>query len=160
VSLYLSSPCRKKVLTWIRPDRRIPCAFNGLYGLRPSFDRIPYGGSSNSMEGFTVIPSVLGPMSTSLDGVKAFFRAVVDAEPWRYDPLALHMPWSEAGYALREHGGGEKLCFGMVHHNGMAKPDVPYVRALEMLKKALLAQGHTGALSLSVSLVTAAGFKH
>jgi amidase len=160
VSLYLSSPCRKKVLTWIRPDRRIPCAFNGLYGLRPSFDRIPYGGSSNSMEGFTVIPSVLGPMSTSLDGVKAFFRAVVDAEPWRYDPLALHMPWSEAGYALREHGGGEKLCFGMVHHNGMAKPDVPYVRALEMLKKALLAQGHTGALSHSVSLVTAAGFKH
>ncbi|GAA5873093.1 hypothetical protein JCM3774_000339 [Rhodotorula dairenensis] len=122
---------------------RIPCAFNGLYGLRPSYDRIPYGGSSNSMEGFTVVPSVLGPMSTSLDGVKAFFRAVVDAEPWRYDPLALHMPWSEAGYALREHGDGKSLCFGVVHHNGMAKPDVPYVRALEMLKKALVAQGHT-----------------
>ncbi|BGO99058.1 hypothetical protein NBRC10513v2_000159 [Rhodotorula toruloides] len=122
---------------------RIPCAFNGLYGLRPSFERMPYGGSTNSMEGFTVIPSVLGPMSSSLDGVKLFFKAVLDAEPWRLDPLALHMPWSESAYQLAEHGGGQSpLCFGFISHNGIAKPDPPYLRALETMKKALLAKGH------------------
>ncbi|BGO99069.1 hypothetical protein JCM10021v2_002737 [Rhodotorula toruloides] len=122
---------------------RIPCAFNGLYGLRSSFERMPYGGSTNSMEGFTVIPSVLGPMSSSLDGVKLFFKAVLDAEPWRLDPLALHMPWSESAYQLAEHGGGQTLlCFGFISHNGIAKPDPPYLRALETMKKALLAKGH------------------
>ncbi|BGP28439.1 hypothetical protein JCM10296v2_000171 [Rhodotorula toruloides] len=122
---------------------RIPCAINGLYGLRPSFERMPYGGSTNSMEGFTVIPSVLGPMSSSLDGIKLFFKAVLDAEPWRLDPLALHVPWSETAYQLAEHGGGQSpLCFGFISHNGIAKPDPPYLRALETMKKALLAKGH------------------
>ncbi|GAA6055527.1 hypothetical protein JCM3770_006769 [Rhodotorula araucariae] len=122
---------------------RIPCAFNGLYGLRPSYNRIPYSGSSNSMEGFEAVPSVLGPMTVSVDGLKIFFKAVVEAEPWRADPLALHMPWSEAAYQLKEHGEGKgPLCFGFNWHNGIAKPDPPYLRAMKTLKKALLAQGH------------------
>ncbi|GAA6007544.1 uncharacterized protein JCM10292_003921 [Rhodotorula paludigena] len=122
---------------------RIPSAFNGLYGFRPSYNRIPYGGSSNSMQGFEAVPSVLGPMTCSLDGLKTFFKAVIDAEPWRADPLALHMPWNEAAYQLKEHGeGNEPLCFGFNFHNGVAKPDPPYLRAMDMLKKALLAQGH------------------
>jgi amidase len=29
----------------------IPAAFNGLYGFRPSYNRVPYGGSVNSQEG-------------------------------------------------------------------------------------------------------------
>ncbi|BGO88561.1 hypothetical protein NBRC10512_004647 [Rhodotorula toruloides] len=97
---------------------RIPCAFNGLYGLRPSFERMPYGGSTNSTEGFTVIPLVLSAMSSSLDSVKLFFKAALDAEPW------------------------SPLCFGFISHNGIAKPDPPYLRALETMKKALLAKGH------------------
>ncbi|TNY17609.1 general amidase [Rhodotorula diobovata] len=121
---------------------RIPCAFNGLYGLRPSYNRMPYGGSSNSMEGFEAVHSVLGPMTVSVDGLKVFFKAVLDAEPWRYDPVALHMPWSEPAYELAEHGGGKALCFGFNWHNGLAKPDPPFLRAMEKLKEALLAPGH------------------
>lgn len=30
---------------------RIPAAFQGLYGLRPSYNRVPYMHSTNSMEG-------------------------------------------------------------------------------------------------------------
>lgn len=30
---------------------RIPAAFQGLYALRPSYNRVPYCGSTNSMEG-------------------------------------------------------------------------------------------------------------
>ncbi|CEQ39867.1 SPOSA6832_01438 [Sporobolomyces salmonicolor] len=99
--------------------RSMPSAFCGIYGFRPSYNRVPYGGSSNSLEGFEAVPSVLGPMSTSLDGLKTFFKAVIDAEPWRADPLALHMPWNESAYQLAEHGGGkEPLCFGFMWDDG------------------------------------------
>ncbi|GAA5881154.1 hypothetical protein JCM1840_001623 [Sporobolomyces johnsonii] len=122
---------------------RMPSAYCGIYGFRPSYNRVPYGGSSNSLEGFEAVPSVLGPLSTSLDGLKTFFKAVIDAEPWRADPLALHMPWNESAYQLVEHGGGkEPLCFGLMWDNGEVKPNPPYYRAMEMLKKALLAKGH------------------
>ncbi|GAA6063241.1 hypothetical protein JCM10212_000343 [Sporobolomyces blumeae] len=122
---------------------RIPSAFNGVYGLRPSYNRIPYGGATNSMEGFEAIPSVLGPISTTIDGLKTFFRAVVDAEPWRYDPFALHVPWRQGMYDLEEHNGGKALCFGLMSSDGVVKPTPPVLRGLEMVKAALEAQGHT-----------------
>ncbi|GAA5858334.1 hypothetical protein JCM8547_004655 [Rhodosporidiobolus lusitaniae] len=123
---------------------RIPSAFNGLYGFRPSYNRIPYTDASNSQQGQEAVPSVLGPMTTSLAGLKLFFKSVIDAEPWRADPIALHMPWSETAYHLAEHGGEDgKLCFGMlVGSNGVARPDPPYARALEMTRKAIEAAGH------------------
>ncbi|GAA6040978.1 hypothetical protein JCM8097_000520 [Rhodosporidiobolus ruineniae] len=121
---------------------RIPSAFNGLYGFRGSYNRMPYGGATNSQEGQEAVPSVLGPMTTSLPGLKLFFKSVIDAEPWRADPLALRMPWSQSAYELVDHNGGEKLCFGFVRDNGIAKPHAPYHRALEMMKAALEAKGH------------------
>ncbi|GAA6005997.1 hypothetical protein JCM10207_007301 [Rhodosporidiobolus poonsookiae] len=122
---------------------RQPSAFNGLYGFRPSWRRLPYGDATNSMEGFEAVPSVLGPMSASLSGLRTFFKAVIDAEPWRLDPLNLHMPWNDDAYQLIEHGGGQgPLCFGFNLHNGIAKPAPPYLRAMDELKKALVGMGH------------------
>ncbi|KAL8280129.1 hypothetical protein RQP46_007459 [Phenoliferia psychrophenolica] len=123
---------------------RIPSAFNGLYGLRPSYNRIPYGGATNSMEGFEAIPSVLGPISSTIDGLKIFMQAVLDAKPWRFDPVALHMPWNEKAYNLSEHGGlGAPLCFAFMKDDGVCRPMPPYFRAFEMLKVALTKAGHT-----------------
>ncbi len=39
---------------------RIPAAFNGLYGIRPSSGRLPYEGMANSMDGQNSILSVVG----------------------------------------------------------------------------------------------------
>ncbi|GAA6018647.1 hypothetical protein JCM10207_008993 [Rhodosporidiobolus poonsookiae] len=122
---------------------RIPAAFNGLYGFRPSYNRIPYGQSTNSQEGQEAVPSVLGPLTTDISGLKLFFKSVIDAQPWNADPLALRMPWNEAAYQLADHGEGKgPLVFGMMRHNGVVRPNPPYERALEMAKKALEAQGH------------------
>ena len=123
---------------------RIPAALNGLYGLRPSYNRIPYRGAVNSLEGQDSIPSVFGPMSNSLFGVKLFMKAVIDSKPWLKDPLVIRKPWDQQGYELAEHGNGNGLVFGILWDNGFEKPHPPILRALEMVQKSLVAAGHKG----------------
>ncbi|RDB26908.1 Acetamidase [Hypsizygus marmoreus] len=120
---------------------RIPSAFCGLYTLRPSYERLPYCGAVNALEGQESISSVLGPMANSMSGVKTFTKAIIDAKPWTRDPLVLRKEWSEGGYALEDHGGGTGLCFGMMWDNGVVRPHPPLLRAMEMTKKALEAAG-------------------
>ncbi|GAA5911054.1 uncharacterized protein JCM6883_004252 [Sporobolomyces salmoneus] len=121
---------------------RIPSAFNGLYGLRPSYHRIPYGGATNSLEGFEAINSVLGPMTTSLSALKLFVKAVLEGQPWRYDPNASHIAWRESQYELEEHNGGKELVFGIMWSDGLVKPTPPIIRGLKIMKEKLEAQGH------------------
>ncbi|KZT57365.1 general amidase [Calocera cornea HHB12733] len=122
---------------------RNPAAVNGLYGLRPSYDRIPYEGAVNSGQGQEAISSVLGPMTRHVSGLKAFTKAVLDAKPWTRDPYCVRKPWDEASYALAEHGRGEKLCFAIMWDDGIVRPLPPVRRALQRAKAALEAAGHT-----------------
>ncbi|TBU30787.1 general amidase [Dichomitus squalens] len=123
---------------------RIPSAFCGLYTIRPSYERLPYCNAVNSQEGQESVSSVLGPMANSLSGVKMFVKAIIDARPWRKDPLCIRKEWSEREYALGDHGGrGAKMCFALMWDNGVIKPHPPLFRALDMTKKALEAAGHT-----------------
>ncbi|KAI0932940.1 hypothetical protein AcW1_000094 [Taiwanofungus camphoratus] len=121
---------------------RIPSTFCGLYGLRPSYERLPYCNTVNSAEGQEAISSVLGPMATSLAAVRAFTKAIIDAKPWRKDPLAVRKEWSWKEYALSEHGEGGRMCFAIMWDNGIVKPHPPLVRAMKITKKALEAAGH------------------
>lgn len=83
-------------------------------------------------------------MSNSLSGVKIFTKAIIDAQPWTRDPLALRKEWSETEYKLKYHGGGRSLCFGILWDNGVVRPHPPLQRAMEMTKAALEAAGHKG----------------
>lgn len=123
---------------------RIPAGFNGLYGLRPSYGRVPYAGATNSLEGQDSILSVLGPLSNSMSGIRIFMQAVSAYRPWLKDPLARHAPWDEAQYTLAEHGGGKQLCFAIMWNDGQTIPHPPVLRALELTKRALLTAGHKG----------------
>ncbi|THH06326.1 hypothetical protein EW145_g4166 [Phellinidium pouzarii] len=120
---------------------RVPSAFNGIYGLRPSSCRIPYEGALNSMLGQDSTPSALGPMSVSLSGVKVFMKAIIDLKPWTKDPLAIRKAWDEDSYKLKEHGGGKDLCVAIIWDNGLILPHPPIRRALEETKVALEAKG-------------------
>ncbi|KAH9850566.1 general amidase [Lenzites betulinus] len=123
---------------------RIPSTFCGLYGLRPSYERLPYCNAVNSMEGQESLLSVLGPMTHSVEAVRVFTKAIIDARPWRKDPLAVRKEWSAREYALGDHGGvGGKMCFAIMWDNGIVKPHPPLVRAMALVKKALEAAGHT-----------------
>ncbi|GJJ09663.1 hypothetical protein Clacol_003887 [Clathrus columnatus] len=121
---------------------RIPSLFNGLYGLRPSYGRVPYRGAANSMEGQDSLPSVLGPLSTSLGGIKIFMKAVIDGKPWKKDPLAVNKPWDESSFALKEHNNGHQLVFGIMWNDGNVVPHPPVLRALEITRNALIEAGH------------------
>ena len=127
---------------------RIPSAYNGLYGLRPSYGRVPYAGCVNSMEGQDSVPSVLGPISNSMEGIKIFMKAVASQEPWLRDPLAVRKRWNEDEYNLIDHGKGEQLCFAILWHDEFVVPHPPILRGLEMTKEALIAAGHKGAHAL------------
>lgn len=125
---------------------RIPSAFCGLYTLRPSYERLPYYGAVNALEGQESISSVIGPMANSMSGVKIFTKAIIDSKPWTKDPLVLRKEWSEKEYRLSDHGGGKALCFGMLWDNGVVRPHPPLQRAMEITKAALETAGHKGSL--------------
>jgi amidase len=71
-------------------------------------------------------------------------QAVMSKKPWLRDPLVIRKQWDEEEYKLVEHGRGRDLCFAVMWHDGVAVPHPPIIRALEMVKTALLAQGHKG----------------
>jgi len=122
---------------------RIPAALCGIYGFRPSYGRVPYAGCANSMEGQDSVPSVLGPLSRSLSGIKAFMQSVAASKPWERDPLAVRKAWDEEGYQLRDHGGDPKaLVFAILWDNGHVVPHPPIKRGLEEAKNALEKAGH------------------
>ncbi|KAJ6520067.1 general amidase [Mycena sanguinolenta] len=121
---------------------RIPAALCGVYGFRPSYNRIPYAGCVNSMEGQDSVLSVLGPLSSTLDGLQIFFKAVISKEPWQMDPMTIRKRWSEEEYNLIDHGNGQKLCFAIIWDNGLVVPHPPIRRGLEMTRDALVAAGH------------------
>jgi Asp-tRNA(Asn)/Glu-tRNA(Gln) amidotransferase A subunit family amidase len=153
---YRPSDKRRITLTRHVSSVRIPAAMNGIYGFRPSYHRIPYEGSANTLEGQDSYPSVLGPLSTDIGGIKLFMQTVIGRRPWLKDPLSLRKPWDEDGYRLIEHGGGKRLTFGILWNDGRVVPQPPVIRALEMTKEAIIAAGHDGTMSfhLSLKLVT------
>lgn len=128
---------------------RIPSAFCGLYALRPSMHRLPYGGLMNSGMGQEYIHSVMGPMAPSLAAVRIFTKTVIDSRPWDIDPTCLRIPWDTKQSALSEHGGPVgTLCFAMMYDNGIISVTPPVRRAMDITRKALEAAGHNGNANL------------
>ncbi|KAH7907273.1 general amidase [Hygrophoropsis aurantiaca] len=121
---------------------RQPAAFCGLYGLRPSYGRIPYAGATNSLEGQDSVLSVLGPMANSISGVKTFMKAVINRRPWLKDPLAVRKKWDEDEYNLVDHGSGKDLCFAIMWDDKHILPHPPIIRAMQLVKQALVISGH------------------
>lgn len=123
---------------------RVPSAFNGLWGMRPSMNRIPYEGAANSFLGQHTVYSVIGPMTHSHEGVVRFMKAVLSQRPWELDPILMAMPFNDAAYELKDlgmrggsvedgskqayTGGKGQLCFAIEWDDGAS------IFALRVLK--------------------------
>ena len=130
---------------------RIPAAFNGLYGLRPSTGRLPYEGMANSMDGQNTVLSVVGPLGTTASSLRLVTKALLLQQPWLHDPLVHEIPWRDAEeeciQQLLQFVGEsvpkeKKLAFGIIHTDGVVTPTAPIRRAIELVTKALEAAGH------------------
>lgn len=116
---------------------RSPAANNGIYGLRPTSFRLPTSGWSATMMGAEHIIPVIGPLSTSLDGVKVFMKAIIDQKPWLHDHSLVQLPWKDSAKTtlLRQSPGDgkRKLRVGVLADDGIVKPHPPILRAIAIL---------------------------
>ncbi|KAL1633458.1 hypothetical protein SLS56_002843 [Neofusicoccum ribis] len=117
---------------------RIPALCNGLWGLKPTANRVPFGG--NAAPGRLGSPSPIaplaGPLARSARDCALLVRAVVDADPWRVDDTALAVPWR----ALP--GRETKLRLGVVTEDPANPLHPPALRALRSAVARLEAAGH------------------
>ncbi|GAB7366608.1 hypothetical protein MBLNU230_g8593t1 [Neophaeotheca triangularis] len=124
---------------------RIPAAFNGLYGIRPSAGRLPYEGMANSMDGQNSILSVVGPLAPTPGALKLVIEALLSKSPWLHDPLVHEIPWrSEAEQSVLDFANGKsgQLCFGVHRHDGGCAPHPPVSRAVDIVVKTVEKLGH------------------
>ncbi|KAF3490850.1 acetamidase [Arthroderma uncinatum] len=120
---------------------RIPSAFCHLYGLKPSFGRFSTLGGRAAIPGQDFVPSVCGPMATSLETVKLFCESVLSEQsaPWNADPKLIPMPWRKDVIQPK----GRKLRIGILGNSDGAMTCYPPVeRALKIVGKALKDAGH------------------
>ncbi|KAL8840740.1 MAG: hypothetical protein Q9170_001178 [Blastenia crenularia] len=118
---------------------RIPAAFNGLYGIRPSSGRLPYEGMANSMDGQNSVLSVVGPLADSVSTLQLLVKSLLSQEPWLHDPLVHEIPWREDKAKVSQ---PSSLSFAVLRHDGVVSPHPPIQRAIETVVKALKNKGH------------------
>ncbi|KAM0717307.1 hypothetical protein Q7P37_007159 [Cladosporium fusiforme] len=120
---------------------RSPAANQGVFGLRPTSYRLPLDGFAATMLGEEHIVPVVGPLSTSLEGVKIFMKALIDQKPWLYDPMLIPMPWKDSthGSLLRKSSTKQSrtLRIGILADDQIVKPHPPIQRGMQTLISAL-----------------------
>ena len=112
---------------------RSPSANNGLFGLRPTTYRLPVVGWMATMMGEEHIVPVIGPMSTTLEGVKMFMKSLLDQKPWVLDPSLVTMPWKTNSLLRTDASGKRKLRIGVLADDGIVKPHPPILRGINTL---------------------------
>lgn len=117
---------------------RAPAAFNGLYGIRPTADRIPKYGMLSTAPGQTSIKVSCGPNCHSVGDLKLVTKLLLShADFIGYDPTAVTIPWKEVQ-------AKEKLVIGVLKTDGVVTPHPPILRALSEVAAKLKAAGHQG----------------
>ncbi|KAF2750226.1 amidase [Sporormia fimetaria CBS 119925] len=113
---------------------RNPAANCGVYGLKPTAFRIPTDGWGYLMAGADHVESVLGPLSTSLSGLRVFMKAIIDSQPWLTEPALFPMPWRKVELP-------STVKIGVIWHDGMVAPHPPIKRALRLMAEKLKKAG-------------------
>ncbi|KAL5113571.1 hypothetical protein ACEQ8H_008551 [Pleosporales sp. CAS-2024a] len=120
---------------------RIPAMCNGTFGIKPSWERIPYAGQEGgSLPGAAKlgIPPSAGPLAHSVRDTELFFRAISEQKPWTKDPDVVPSPWS----SLTSLGtSGRRPRIGIARRDGVIDPHPPIVRLLDEVKDKLLQAG-------------------
>ena len=123
---------------------RIPAAFNGLFGIRPSAGRMPYEGMANSMDGQNSVLSVVGPLSHTVGGLRLAMKSLLSTQPWLHDPTVLELPWRD-DQEKEVHdliSSSRQLAIGVLECDGVVTPHPPVQRAMKLAIDTLERLGH------------------
>ncbi|KAH8819425.1 amidase signature domain-containing protein [Xylogone sp. PMI_703] len=75
---------------------RAPSLCNGIFGFKPSSDRIPWARQQELIpKGWPSIVPALGPHATSARDLTLFFKTIIQSKPWLRDSTAYAIPWRE-----------------------------------------------------------------
>lgn len=117
---------------------RAPGAFNGLYAIRPTAERIPKAGMLSPATGNNSIKVSCGPTCHSMDDLELMTKLLTSHEQYLgYDPTATPMPWRKVPVQ-------QPLVLAMLKTDGVVMPQPPVLRALSETAAMLKAAGHTG----------------
>ncbi|KAH8435262.1 general amidase GmdB [Aspergillus melleus] len=118
---------------------RIPALCCGVYGFKPSIDRIPFGGQvTGAVESTPGLKPSAGPLAHSLDDIELFMSTVLAAEPWKYDITATAAPWA----SVPPLQSASLLKIGILPEDPHFPLHPPVRRALDSAIAALSSQGH------------------
>lgn len=112
---------------------RSPAFCNGIFGFKPTGGRLPVQGLTAPMVGSEAIKGVIGPLSTSLEGLKLLIKTVLDRKPWLCEPGLSAMGWRDMSTALV----GRKLKVAVMREDDVVRPHPPVARALENMVQSL-----------------------
>lgn len=119
---------------------RIPALCCGVYGFKPTADRIPYGGQvGDHCVGLPNLKPAAGPLAHNLDDINLFMKCMIDFEPWKYDITALSVPWNR----ISDHQSQRRLTIGVPPEDPWFPYHPPIRRALEDAISSLQKEGHT-----------------
>ncbi|PCG90117.1 Amidase [Penicillium occitanis (nom. inval.)] len=116
---------------------RVPSAFCGTYGFKPTIGRLPHSGLTGLHDGMQNLVGVVGPLARSIEDLELFCVAALKHEPWKYEPSLIEMPWRP------ETRAPQKLKIGVIWSDRVVQPHPPIVRALKQVVSTLTGAGHT-----------------
>ncbi|CAG9981830.1 unnamed protein product [Clonostachys byssicola] len=110
---------------------RVPAGHTGIYGLKPTSTRLSHLGLTGIAGGREQIPSVIGPMSTSIGGLEMLMKTVINSKMWEVDPSLPPIEWRDGvDWLLRGSAGSRKLKVGIMWDDGLVTPHPPVRRAM------------------------------
>ncbi|KAF5103377.1 hypothetical protein D0Z03_000226 [Geotrichum reessii] len=125
---------------------RAPASMQGVYGFKPSVDRLPAADTFAPARGSESIRGTIGPMGRTLAIVELVTKIILDARPWKARPELVSKPWApEAVLADKK-----KVRVGMLYSDGVVNPQPPVARALKEVEAKLQAAGVVDDIELEI----------
>uniref|UniRef100_A0A672PEF2 Fatty-acid amide hydrolase 1 n=1 Tax=Sinocyclocheilus grahami TaxID=75366 RepID=A0A672PEF2_SINGR len=117
---------------------RIPAAFCGICGFKPTTMRLSVRGISSCVKGQKSVLTSLGPLGRDVESLALCMRALLCQDMFSLDPTVPPIPFNQEVYE-----SSEPLRIGYYENDGYLQPSPSMARAFRETKDLLERAGHT-----------------